>query len=244
MLQKIENFDPRELRNAEHVRFGEEIETICKNHFPPDIPIGSDLRVKHTAAWEGLSSYFLPQRQQPLTTQLIIADRHRDNLFTGLKYGVMSAVFHPDPVRKKAGESILSSFRKYGPNINKLNYGAQTAVVDNLLDDLVNDAELSANLTLLNLNEWVSLLATANEQFKSLYDQRADENAGPDVKGTELRSTLRLAYLGLADYISSQITVTGGGDPWQKMAYLINERIKTWKLTISRRDTDDSDEGR
>lgn len=243
MPDKIQNFDPRDLRNAEHVRFGEEVETICQNHFPPGTPIGDELRANHTQGYKDVSDYFSPQRKNPLTRQLILADRNRDRMFSGLLYATMSASFHPDPARKQAAETLLNTYSKYGKNINQLNYGAQTAVVDNLLEDFVKDTEVNASLTQLNLTEWVTLLTNANQQFKTLYDQRADGKAGPDVKATELRATLRLAYLELADYINGQISVTRGSDPWQKMAYLINERIRTWKQVIARRGEADEQDG-
>ncbi|MEM9339253.1 MAG: DUF6261 family protein [Bacteroidota bacterium] len=91
-------------------------------------------------------------------------DKTRDQLTSGLLYGVQSELlFPPTGTETKTLEQVAEITGRYGFGLNRLPYNEQTAETDNMLKELE-----ALNLSSLpNISRWTGPIREANEAFKA-----------------------------------------------------------------------------
>lgn len=134
-----------------------------------------------------------------------------------------------------AGKQVLAAMDKYGRNLPRLNYIAETEVIVSLTDDFSNDADLRAAATTLNLQDWVKELSTANTLFNSRYLARnTDYAAQPGGNLQEQRDVTTETYRVLTDHITAHATLTPSV-AYTKLVNEINTLIDQYNQLINNR---------
>ncbi len=125
----------------------------------------ADVMQKFNASWQ-------PNKGSELTPQIQKLDEQRDSLFLGLKNTVETwALHHYDDEKKNAAFLMIDKFETYGKMLHKLRYQQETATINSLVADFTT--ELSNEVTLLDLTEWVQKLGATNVEFNEKYLERA-----------------------------------------------------------------------
>ncbi len=112
-----------------------------------------------------------PERGSELTPQIQELDTERDALFMGLKLTVDAwADYHYEGDKKNAAFLISDKIASYGKEVQLVRYQQETAILNSLLEELEN--QLSDEVLLLGLTDWVAKLKTVNTQFNEKYVER------------------------------------------------------------------------
>lgn len=109
-------------------------------------------------------------RRKELTKEVDAADNLRDDLLSALNSLLKGYMYWNNPSTTEAATTLYAIIKDHGTNINKYSYEKQTAVLDSLLkrfEDHSND------LAAVNLTALIEELNTAQNNFKSLFQQSA-----------------------------------------------------------------------
>ena len=133
--------------------------------------------------------------------------------------------------------------RSYGWSLHTSGYGEQTSKLENLLGDLENDPQYSADVTTINGTDWLSYLKTAFTDFKSLVEERREEaSEEPDYTTQEARKEVKAALNALFNYVEIMHDVDPAG-PYQQFANEVNPLIdEIMRITRARRSRGESEE--
>lgn len=199
-----------------------------------------------------LNAVWAPNKGSELTAQIAELDQLRDGLFTGLKLTVDAwSKHHFNATKKQAALAVSLNLASHGKKITTLRYQQQTAVLNGILNDLQN--ELSAEITTLELTEWVTELQTANANFDALYVNRAIEVAA-NVKGIveQLRTASTAHFKTLKTVFEARATVAAVenspnkkefeilGNEWNSLTQQYNEAVtRTYQSNSSTPPQDD-----
>ncbi len=113
-----------------------------------------------------------PNRGSELTPQIQELDVERDNLFMGLKLTVDAwALHHYDEAKKNAAFLLSDAIAAQGEEVHRMRYQQETATLNALLLELKE--ELTAEVSLLGLTEWITKLEQVNTLFNEKYVARA-----------------------------------------------------------------------
>ncbi len=112
-----------------------------------------------------------PERGSELTPQIQELDTERDTLFMGLKLTVDAwASYHYESGKRNAAFLIADKVESYGKDVQLVRYQQETAILNSLLEEL--ETQLSNEVLLLGLTDWVAKLKTVNTQFNEKYVER------------------------------------------------------------------------
>ncbi|SEB35761.1 hypothetical protein SAMN04489761_0090 [Tenacibaculum sp. MAR_2009_124] len=139
----------------------------------------------HRMALASTMASFIPNWQQSkgseLTPQIAELDAQRDASFVGLKLTVSAwASNHYNENLKNAAFLISDKIASYGADVQLLRYQEETATLSAIINDLETD--LIAEVTSLELTQWVSHLKNLNNSFNEKYVARA-QNLSVEQEG-------------------------------------------------------------
>ncbi len=121
---------------------------------------------------ERFNTSWQPNRGSELTPEIQDLDEKRDSLFMGLKMTADTwATHHFDLDKRSAAFLISDKISNAGNDIVRLRYQEETATLNALILDFQN--ELSEQVALLNLTNWVEELQEVNTAFNEKYLERA-----------------------------------------------------------------------
>lgn len=80
-------------------------------------------------------------------------------------------------------------------------------MINTILADFTNRAELAAAVTALGLNAWVTYLGAVNGEFDQVYAQRSQQTAGDPSKVLELRAAATQAREALKAHLTAHTTL-------------------------------------
>lgn len=158
--------------------------------------------------------HLLVLRKSVFTQQMKEADKDRKVSFQSLVNTThsMLALNQSEPAKKAAAIRMNNLLTQYKQRGVKGGYDEETSGVYNLLQDL--DGQYRADVTLLNMTDWVEALRQAETRFTAARAQRMKENT---EKPLEPLADIRLQVDGLYDnmmnIIDAQLVIDGlGGD--------------------------------
>jgi hypothetical protein len=155
-----------------------------------------------------LDELFMIERGNLLTADLEALDTRRDAAITGLRLAATAFTYHFDATISNAATVIASGIDKHGTSLARLNYIAETEVIESLVADCTTNAEMTTAIATLQLQAWVAELDAANKAFNQLYISRTSSYASkPQGSLTELRVTTTAAYSALAAHITAHNTL-------------------------------------
>ncbi len=193
-IKMIKSIQLLRLRNDEHVQFNNDILKICEENNPEALKIKNQYD-KLLAGTQKTEQAYLQTRGSELTKKITAEDETRDKLVTGIEQGAVFYTYHFDDEYAEAAQLLLQEIKKYGSSIARMNYQAETAALNDLIDNAKNNDKLKAAITLLGLNPWFTKLEESNNKFNDLYIERIKENAQkPDLNLKELRKETAEQY--------------------------------------------------
>lgn len=224
----------RSLRNSEFIRFNKDVLSICSSNNAAALGIAPQVAALQTST-APLDELFAKERGNLVTPELEALDARRDAALTGIRMLAEAQTYHYDPVSAKAGQQVFAAIDKYGRNLARLNYIAETEVIVSLADDFATYADLNAAAITHNIHDWLKELSTANTLFNTRYLARnTDYAAKPGGNLQQQREVTTEAYRSLADHITAHATLTPSA-AYTKLINEINTLIDQYNLLLKNR---------
>lgn len=222
------------LRNSEFIRFAKDVVTVCTQNDPPVLKI-KDQVGQFAGTIDELNRLFKIAQGNVLTAELQAIDERRDKALIGIRLDAESKLYHYSPETVKAAQLVLATYDKYGKSLHRLNYYAETEVVESLSGDFATEPELAAALRLLHLGEWAAELNAANQQFNQTFIARSGSNAArPDGNLVQQRAICFEQYEVLARHIVAHHTLSPS-PAYDKLVLELNDTINGFNLLVAKR---------
>jgi hypothetical protein len=182
-----------------------------------------------------MDSLFQQEQSSGITQELIDLDTRRDRAFMGIKANLEAFAYHYDESLQAAARSLLFNLNNYGTNIPRMNYQAETAVIDSMLSDWETETDLVAAIATTQLTDWIAELKAANEVFNNRYIARVyEESATPGLSFTAMREEAVNSYKVLVAHIEAHATL-GSNVTHQELVNQIGTLAKQYNLTVNLR---------
>ncbi|TPN82392.1 DUF6261 family protein [Aquimarina algicola] len=186
-------------RNGEIIQFFDDVLTLTEKRggIPKKLTKQyQELKTKNDA----LAEIFNSSRKLVHTKDIKEIDEKRDELTIGLRFLLVGLTKHPNPECQKAAERLLEVYDSAGKRIYRLNYQLQTRVTKNLIDTILNNATLVADVDLLKVvRDYIDALQTTNDAFAEAYVIRTQEK-GQQEEG-EMLELVQETILSYRKYI-------------------------------------------
>ncbi|RUT78780.1 DUF6261 family protein [Ancylomarina longa] len=202
----------RELRNSEFIQF---IKTFLSLLLARDTEA---LKLKSKTDELGglfaeITAVFNPNLGNRISQELQELDSRRDNAFSGVEQAIKANCYHYEAPIRNAAKLLLDSRNNYDSGIVRLNYQAETSVLENIVRKWLGDPELSSALSVLNLTDWVNEIVEANTLFSTRYLDRLKEEAhAPTIKLADLRKQIMVSYGNLVEVIKAYQVISNKPD--------------------------------
>jgi hypothetical protein len=209
---KIDNVKNYLLSNALHLQFIIAVVSLIKK-FAQNL-------VKITAQSEALKDCVDKEdlcykiiRKSDISAAKEKSDKARDTIIVGIKDAIKSALHHFDDKVKEAAARIKIVFDTYdNPQpLIKLPYDAETAAVNNLLQEL--DGKYAADVQITGLSQWIGELRARNKEFEELamaYNEQQAEK--PSIRPKEARKNTDKAYQDMVAAVDGLLIIDGETD--------------------------------
>lgn len=196
------------LRDAEYLNFIAEFITLTEEHQSEKLQIEAELEnIKQQQLL--LENTFKQQRSSTLTVVIRELDQERDRILKGMQAIIKGNTYSFDLSMKAAAEKLQFHLKQYGSNIIRLNYLAETAVIDNILADWEKKDDLKSALALLGLDSWKDYLKMKNIAFANVHLDRTKEYGKTDVETLRaLRKEVNEVYFYFKKKIEAYATIT------------------------------------
>jgi hypothetical protein len=198
----------KSLRNSEFIQFIRYVLEIVESNDPEVLKVKSqvdDLK----ALLDHLNLIYKPDLYNAITSELRTLDQRRDNAFIGIKTYLRSYKYYFEEPVRHAAKLLLDSLAGYGTRISRMNYQAESSVLESIIARWQNKPDLAAAIDALNLKSWVAEMKTANNLFNSRYlDRIKDDAKAPDIKVTDLRKEIIQSYRELISHIEAYATLS------------------------------------
>ncbi|MDR0728735.1 MAG: DUF6261 family protein [Prevotellaceae bacterium] len=151
------------------------------------------------------------QKKSSYTAQIVEADHLDDQLVLGIKESVTAATRHYDPTVAAAAIRLHDRIKVFG-QIPTKSYEEEAAAISILLTDLQSPA-FAADVTTVGIGGWLTQLAAALANFKSLLQLRNDEYAEnlPQENTKEIRSKIDAVYHKMTNRIDAAAELDSTG---------------------------------
>ena len=241
----IKLFPILDLRNAELLKYANSSADLVDSNNPTILLVVPQLTALRSRIAEAEALFILP-RESRYSPEIQALDTLRDNNFKGIHLLISVYMKHYDPEVRAAATLLNKNIKLYGPEINKLNYQAETSVIDSMTKDWENKPELADAIVVLNLRDWSGEFKRNNIDFNTLYTQRTQEYGGrTQDKLKNKREEVAQAYRVLVENINARNTLDETGmytKVINEINALSNQYLTTLHSRQARRGGEDEDE--
>ena len=169
------------------------------------------------------------------TEKIAKADQTRDTAISALMRYLKVFELSEDEEEVLAYKSLNALVKTY-KNLQTWNFEEESNGIDNLVNDL-NNSKYLPSVTLLNMNRYVTRLATRNTDFKTLFAGRTMEEASKEVFDVKkLKSDLKTLYTDLATYVLS-MAKSKDSEEFNKSLTIMNTVRKYYADLLAKRKT-------
>ena len=241
----ITEFPILEFRNAELLKYANTSADLVDSNNPTILLVVPQLTALRSRIAEAEALFILP-RESSYSPEIQALDTLRDNNFKGIHLVISGYMKHYDPEVRAAATLLNKNIKLYGPEINKLNYQAETSVIESMISDWENRPELANAIVVLNLRDWSGEFKRNNIDFNTLYTQRTQEYGGrTQDKLKNKREEVAQAYRILVENINARNTLDETGmytKVINEINALSNQYLTTLHSRQARRGGEDEDE--
>ncbi|KAB8152353.1 hypothetical protein EZY14_015030 [Kordia sp. TARA_039_SRF] len=182
-----------------------------------------------------IDDLFQQEKSSGITQELIELDTRRDKAFMGIKANLEAYSYHYDAQLQSAAKRLLFNLNNYGTNIPRMNYQAETAIIDSMISDWETETDLVSAVSTAELNDWVAELKTANQAFNQRYLARVSESAAnPATSFTSIREVATDAYKSLTAHVQAHATL-GSNTTHQELVNEFGILAKQYNQTVGLR---------
>ncbi|GAA4276497.1 DUF6261 family protein [Aquimarina mytili] len=159
---------------------------------------------KLVSEYNAFRAVYKKNRGSILTPELAMLDRQRDN---GLKLVQRSikliADFSDDEQDRNQANMVYKVFSKHGKDIYDMAYNQQGGVMDEIIEEIEGDTQLSTAVKSLNQGKHYSQMVKAHQGFDTVFKKRIKEQqqSQTELSITELRKQTTAALRELLDWI-------------------------------------------
>ncbi len=201
----------------------------------------NDEALKFKATLKELNDALLQAKKTGFTQKIVEADNLRDSILCGMKYVVKGMTYFPDENLSDMAEQVKMLIDKYGENIQRIPQREESAVIENILQDLQIEP-IAGMLPQLGLSQWIPKLQEANANFDSLYLARSEKEA-TFISGLtrEQREKMQERFTHLCRTIEAYAFIDGE-DAYKTLADRINVEVAKIKQLVKYRKAQEQEE--
>lgn len=229
----INSIDLPRLRNANYLQFQKDFSEIISRNNPADLQIETRYN-ELSAKINELENLFKKVLANPISQELLVLDERRDAAVNGIYYSALGYSYHYEAKIKQAADALLANIKLYGSGIARLNYQAETAIINSLMNDWENKSELSQAIDTLGLKAWKDELGSINTEFATRYLDRTQDygNATPETLKLKREET-NTVYYALRDRINAlHLLVETPPSPYNTVINQLNALIDQYNLLL------------
>jgi len=230
-MMKIEKFNQNNLRNEEHYQFQTEFKTLVTQSTPTALNIDNDYAtylLRYKEEGEALNLV----RKSALSDDLHTADQHRNGILHGMFDAVQSASNHFKPELKAAALRLQVLFDHYSDIVHRT-HDQKTSAITSFVNELTTT--YANDISVLNLNEWITELQSSNNAFVHIKTTRYTEDAAKtQLRMKEVRTDVDNSYHTITERINALITINGDA-AHKAFVTELNLRIAKYSTIIAQR---------
>lgn len=221
-------------RNASLISFLNNVVSICKKFDIEALKIATEVATI-VADVQSLEKLFAVTKKNSNTSILKELDAQRGAAVVAIQGISQLYLKHYDGDYRQAAKLVQNVFAKYDKHIELLVYGAETAAIQSLVNDLLKDSTRYAALQKLSLVDWVQELKRVNEAFNAVYLQRNKELSElPSDRIKDRKATVIANYKQFIKVLKAFNTLHPSGD-YERILKAIAELITKYNVGIGTR---------
>jgi len=238
MVTVIENFSSPSLNNGAHYDFMKRTAQLAQADTAVNTKAAAQVAV-FGKKLETEDECLKISQKNPLSDEIIEADRERDTYYIGLKGTVRGMRNMPDEEIQKAAKVVWQSIKDYHID-TKAALSTETGYLDNFATDMTG--KYAAEIATLGLTKVVSNMKTANDNVRQLMTQRDAENSTKVVGALKAaRIETDEAYNNLVQRVNA-LNVVDGDNDYSAFIATMNEMIKQFREQILTKKTKKKEE--
>lgn len=158
------------------------------------------------AIFANLQAALDKEKGNQLTKILNELDQQRDILITAFLKYLEAMTSYPDAAIAAQAQSLLHYVEGFSSNIAKETQLAETTILTNITEGIINNPTRSAALAAMHGTLWITSIASVNANYASQYSNRiTDDSSNKKVEAfTVVRKTATTAYNQLIDLLESR----------------------------------------
>jgi hypothetical protein len=166
------------------------------------------------------------------TALMKTADKKRDRSYRGLVDVIRAFLNHSDPYKRECAQKLSVLVDHYG-NLSQKAPNEETAGINNLLQDMAG--QYGAQISQLNLGEWMNQLSVDNAAYEALVrDRNTETSARSKLKAKECRTQTDAVYAQIVERIDSAIVINGAAN-YTLFVNELNAFIKRYNDVLAER---------
>lgn len=221
------------LRNNELLQFLNDIAARCDKFDIDALKLAATLLLLKDEI-KALEESFAKEKSSELTKVLEQIDSNRDDDLVGIKTVCEGFAYSREEGLSDAANLILKSINKHGTLLHRLNYHAETSVIDAIWADWQEEKYQKA-LQKLHLQKWSVMLDKENNSFKDHHQERVDDKMESESASfTQLRKPAIDAYSSLCDQIFAH-SILNNNQEYTDLTKAINIIIEEYNMILERR---------
>lgn len=231
----INTFQLAKLPNPIYVQFMDYVTTLVADKDPVALNVKPqhDLLLLKLAE---LKSLYKSVQASSFSEKIIEADNWRDQILTGIITMVEAYGYHYKEDWKEAANVLQKNIGIYGSRIAKNDYQTETAKLENLTNDWRTKPEMQKAVNVLEMTEWITELANANNEFKKLYALRTDEySQRTDENMQSKRIEVNAAYEDLCKFLNSYSVINSSDPVYETVTSGINTYVNQYATLTKQR---------
>ena len=174
-------------RNSEFLQYIKDVLELM-NRYDASVLGLTEQRDALVAIIVTLDAAFQLDQRNEFTQVLLDLDTKRGNVYRGIKSILEGNTLHFSLTKQEAAKRLLFNLTSYGKDVIRMNYQAETAILDSMLADWNTDLTLQEAVVTLQLSEWVTELQRINIVFNERYLASVSEtSANPPQSFSALR---------------------------------------------------------
>ena len=226
----------RSLRNAEYLQYMKDFAGIINLNDPSKLNIDAKLTAFTTISGE-LEDLFKKALANDRTKLILALDERRDDAINGISHFLQGYATHFEADKKQDAQRLLANMNLYGSGIARQNYQAETATLNNMMNDFEEKIDLKNAVANFNLGPWLAELKNANDEFNTQYLSRTQEygDANPETIKSK-REEVNDAYYELRDRINAlHVLVETPPSPYTTVINQLNALTEQYNVLLANR---------
>jgi putative component of toxin-antitoxin plasmid stabilization module len=224
------------LTRLTHLEFGQHIKSVNEGISALNIVVDEGFKNYQLQLGKNIVDYdkgMIQVQKSDETEKIVNADYLRDIAVSALTRYLSVFQWSENEQEVLAHKSLDTLFKNY-KGIQSWNFEEESNGIDTLVADL-NNAKYLPSVTLLNMNSYVTRVATRNAEFKTIFAGRTQEVAVKEVFDVKkLRAEVKETYTDMVEYVLS-MSKTKNNEEFNKSLDIINTVRKYYADLLAKR---------